>query len=206
MRTRVKICGITRTEDALAAARCGADAIGFVFCGSSPRHIGIDQARAIADALPPFVTKVGLFVDAAPEQVRETLKRAGLDLLQFHGEESAEFCGSFAWPYVKALRMRPGVDVRAAAKTHARASGLLLDSYVPQQSGGSGQTFDWAQVPQDLGKPVILAGGLTAANVTAAIAAVHPYAVDVSSGVEQEKGIKDAAKVAAFIDEVNMSS
>ena len=198
MRTRIKICGITRIEDALAAATAGADAIGLVFA-DSPRRVSIEQARAVCAALPPFITTVGLFVDAPEAQVREILGQVPLDLLQFHGRESPEDCQRFGRPYIKAIRMQVGVDLRAAAQRFQRAAGLLLDSYHPQMAGGSGESFDWALVPPDLGKPVILAGGLTPENVARAIAVVRPYAVDVSSGVEQDKGIKDAAKIAAFI-------
>lgn len=199
MRTRVKICGITRVEDALAAARAGADAIGLVFDPASPRCVGLDQAAAIGRALPPFVTVVGLFVDAAPERIREVLSRVGLDLIQFHGTETPEQCRLPSRPYVKAVRMQPDSDVHAAERVYADAAGLVLDSFAPHAAGGTGQTFDWARIPPDLKKPVILAGGLTPGNVGAAIRRVRPYAVDVSSGVEQGKGIKDADKIAAFL-------
>jgi phosphoribosylanthranilate isomerase len=199
MRTRVKICGITRVEDALAAAAAGADAIGLVFAEASPRCVSADQARTIAAALPPFITVVGLFVDAPAARIREVLGQVPLDLLQFHGRETPEDCRQFGRPYIKAVRMTPGVDLAAEARRYAQAAGLLLDAYDPQLAGGTGATFDWTRVPLDLGKPVILAGGLTPENVARAIQAVRPYAVDVSSGVEQSKGIKDAAKIAAFI-------
>ena len=203
MRTRVKICGITRVEDALAAAAAGVDAIGLVFAEASPRCVSADRARAIAAALPPFVTVVGLFVDAPAARIREVLGQLPLDLLQFHGRESPEECRQFGRPYIRAVRMVPGVDLAAEARRYAQAAGLLLDAYDPQLAGGTGATFDWARVPPDIGKPVILAGGLTPENVARAIQAVRPYAVDVSSGVEQGKGIKDAAKIAAFIRNVN---
>jgi phosphoribosylanthranilate isomerase len=199
MRTRVKICGITRIEDALAVAAAGADAIGLVFAEKSPRRVTPAQAKAIVAALPPFVTVVGLFVDAPAEHIREVLGQVPLDLLQFHGRETPENCRQFGRPYIKAIRMAPDVDLRAEARRYPDAAGLLLDSYHPQMEGGTGKTFDWARVPADLGKPVVLAGGLNPGNVARAIAAVKPYAVDVSSGVESSKGIKDAAKVAAFI-------
>ncbi len=199
MRTRVKICGITRIEDGLAAAAAGADAIGLVFDPASPRRVTPAAARGIVAALPPFVTAVGLFVDAAAEAVREALGAVPLDLLQFHGSEPPEFCRSFRRPYLKAIRMRPGVDPHADARCYADASGLLLDSFSPVAAGGTGECFDWSRVPGDLAKPVILAGGLDPANVAEAIARVRPYAVDVSSGVERSKGIKDAAKIAAFL-------
>lgn len=203
MRTRVKICGITRVEDALAAAVFGADAIGLVFSEASPRCVSAKQARTIAAALPPFVSVVGLFVDAPADHIRELLGQAPIDLLQFHGRETPEECRQFGRPYIKAVRMVPDVDIAAEARRYAQAAGLLLDAYDPQLAGGTGATFDWTRVPPDLGKPVILAGGLTPGNVARAIQAVRPYAVDVSSGVEQGKGIKDAAKIAAFIQNVN---
>lgn len=206
MRTRVKICGITRVEDALAAARAGADAIGFVFDPNSPRCVSLDRARAIARALPPFITVVGLFVDAAPERIREALSRLDLDLLQFHGTETPEQCRQYARPYVKAIRMHPDVDLRAEARRYADAAGLLLDSFVADVAGGSGRAFDWERIPRDLARPLILAGGLTPGNVGEAIRRVHPYAVDVSSGVEQSKGVKDPDKIAAFLKAVRDAS
>lgn len=199
MRVRVKICGVTRVEDALAAAAAGADAIGLVFVEKSPRFVRLEQARAIAAALPPFITTVGLFVDASADRIREVLGQVPLDLIQFHGRETPEDCQQFGYPYIKVVRMVPDVDLHAEAQHYEQAAGLLLDAYDPQIAGGTGATFDWTQVPPDLGKPVILAGGLTPENIARAIRAVRPYAVDVSSGVEQSKGIKDAAKIAAFI-------
>lgn len=199
MRTRVKICGITRVEDAVAAAAAGADAIGLVFEAKSPRCVTPAQARAIAAALPPFITVVGLFVDAPAARIREVLGQVPLDLLQFHGSETPEDCRAHGRPYIKAIRMAPQVDVAAEARPYADAAGLLLDTFSTQATGGTGETFDWARVPKRLDRPVILAGGLTPENVAQAIASVRPYAVDVSSGVESSKGIKDAAKIAAFI-------
>ena len=199
MRTRVKICGITRVEDAQAAVTAGADAIGLVFAEASPRCVTPEQARALVATLPPFIKIVGLFVDAPAARVREVLGQAPLDLLQFHGSETPEDCKQFGRPYIRAIRMAPGVDLVAEARRYAQAAGLLLDAYDPQVAGGTGATFDWARVPRDLNKPVILAGGLTPENVGRAIQTVRPYAVDVSSGVEQSKGIKDAAKIDAFI-------
>ena len=199
MPTRVKICGITRPEDALAAAAAGADAIGLVFADASPRRVDPGRARAIIAGLPPFIKVVGLFVDAPAEHVGTVLGAMPLDLIQFHGRETPEFCRSFGRPYLKAVRMSVDVDLPAEAGRYADAAGLLLDSFHPQLAGGTGEIFDWARVPRDLGRPLILAGGLTPDNVGAAVAAVQPYAVDVSSGVESAKGIKDAAKVAAFI-------
>lgn len=206
MRTRVKICGITRPEDALSAAQLGADAIGLVFYEPSPRHVLPEQARTIAKTLPPFVTRVGLFVDAPAEQVREVLQTVRLDLLQFHGDESPEYCAGFDMPYLKAIRMSKGVSLETEARQFADAVGLLVDSYSDSRAGGTGETFEWGRIPSGLDKPLVLAGGLTPANVVEAIRTVRPYAVDVSSGVEQEKGIKDAAKMAAFIAEVNKTS
>lgn len=200
--TRVKICGITRVEDALAAARSGADAIGLVFYQRSPRHVSIAQARQLAGALPPFVTIVGLFVNAEAAFVREVLATVPLDLLQFHGDETAEYCAQFSRHYLKAIRVKPGVDLLQCAADFGSAQGLLLDAHVEGIPGGTGTAFDWALIPGKLPLPVILSGGLDAENVAAAIEQVRPYAVDVSSGVEAGKGIKDAAKVAAFINEV----
>jgi phosphoribosylanthranilate isomerase len=206
MRTRVKICGITRIEDALSAAQAGADAIGLVFDPKSPRHVSSEQAQAIARALPPFVTVVGLFVNAAPDTVEAVLGRVNLDLLQFHGNETPQQCRRYHRPYVKAIAMQADVDLREKARLYADAEGLLLDTHVAHVAGGSGQTFDWNRVPADLGKAVILAGGLTPENVAEAVRKVRPFAVDVSSGVEQGKGVKDAGKINAFIEAVRESS
>jgi len=202
MRTRVKICGIVRIEDAMAAAQAGADAIGFVFDPKSPRHIHPDQALKIARALPPFITIVGLFVNAAPDTIEGVLSHVPLDLIQFHGNEKPEQCRRYHRSYIKAIHMQPDVDLHEKARLYGDATGLLLDTYAADVAGGSGQSFDWNRVPRDLGRPLILAGGLTPENVGAAIRQVHPYAVDVSSGVEQDKGIKDAGKISAFIDAV----
>jgi phosphoribosylanthranilate isomerase len=196
---RSKICGITRVEDALAAAAAGADAIGLVFYAKSPRAVSVEQARQIIAALPPFVTTVGLFVDAGRDELRQILAQVPLDLLQFHGDESAEQCEGHGRPYIKALRVRGGDDVAAQVARYPGAVGVLLDTFVEGVPGGTGLAFDWSLVPAGLAKPVILAGGLTPENVAAAIARVCPYAVDVSGGVESAKGIKDADKVRAFI-------
>ena len=196
---RVKICGITRVEDALAAAAAGADAIGMVFYAGSPRAVGVEQARAIIAALPPFVTTVGLFVDAARDELAHILASVPLDLLQFHGDESAEQCEGLGRPYIKALRVRAGDDIVARVADYPGAQGILLDAYVEGVPGGTGEAFDWSLIPQGLSKPLILAGGLRPDNVAAAVAQVRPYAVDVSGGVEASKGIKDAQKVGAFI-------
>ena len=200
--TRVKICGLTREQDVQAVARSGADAIGLVFYERSPRHVSIAQAVHLTRMLPPFVSSVGLFVDATPEFVREVLAAVPLDVLQFHGNESPEYCVQFGRPYLKAIRVKAGVDLLQCATDFSTASGLLLDAYVEGIPGGTGAKFDWALIPKSLGMPVILSGGLDVDNVAAAIELVHPYAVDVSSGVEASKGIKDAAKVARFMHEV----
>jgi phosphoribosylanthranilate isomerase len=196
---RVKICGITRVEDALAAVAAGADAIGLVFYAKSPRAVGIEQARAILAALPPFVTSVGLFVDVERAELQRILASVPLDLLQFHGDESAEQCEGFCRPYIKALRVKAGDDITAQINAYPSAQGILLDTYVEGVPGGTGEAFDWSLVPQGLSKPVILAGGLHPGNVAAAVAQVRPYAVDVSGGVEASKGIKDAQKIEAFV-------
>ena len=200
--TRTKICGITRREDALAAARSGADAIGLVFYQRSPRCVSIAQAKQLVDTLPPFVTVVGLFVNADAAFVREVLASVPLDLLQFHGDEAPEYCTQFSKPYLKAIRVKAGVDLLQCASDFHSAKGLLLDAHVDGIPGGTGTAFDWNLIPVDLPLPVVLSGGLDAGNVAVAIKQVRPYAVDVSSGVEASKGIKDAAKVAAFIKEV----
>lgn len=202
-RTRVKICGITRPEDGVAAGRCGADAIGLVFYAPSPRAVSIEQAQAITQALPPFVTVVGLFVNALPDEIQRVIGQVRLDLLQFHGDEAPADCARYAKPYIKALRVGPTTDVHAAARAYASAQGVLLDAQVDGIPGGTGQTFDWTRVPRDLHQPIILAGGLTPENVAQAIRTVQPYAVDVSGGVEASKGIKDAVKIAQFIKEVS---
>ncbi|HEY6096011.1 MAG TPA: phosphoribosylanthranilate isomerase [Gallionellaceae bacterium] len=200
--TRIKICGITRKEDALAAARCGADALGLVFYEKSPRHVSVAQAQQLAAVVPPFVSLVGLFVNASADFVRATLQAVPLDVLQFHGDEAPEFCPQFGRPYLKAIRVKPGVDLVQCAADYASAQGLLLDAFVEGTPGGTGEAFDWGLIPHNLPLPVILSGGLHAGNVAAGIRQVRPWAVDVSSGVEAGKGIKDVAKIAAFINEV----
>ncbi|MDO8208340.1 MAG: phosphoribosylanthranilate isomerase [Gallionella sp.] len=200
--TRVKMCGITRVEDALAVAGSGADAIGLVFYLKSPRHVSIEQAAKLVAVLPPFVTVVGLFVNASADAVREVLASVSLDVLQFHGDETPEYCEQFHKPYLKAIRVKLGVDLlQCAARFHA-AQGLLLDAHVEGIPGGTGAVFDWTLIPEDLPLPLILSGGLDVENVAAAIRQVRPYAVDVSSGIETGKGIKDAAKIARFMQEV----
>lgn len=203
---RSKICGITRIDDALAAVKAGADAIGFVFYAKSPRAVSVMQARAIIAALPPFVTTVGLFVNASACELNETLDAVALDLLQFHGDETPEQCEGFHRPYIKALRVKAGDDIEAACSAYKSASGILLDAYVEGVPGGTGEVFDWSLIPQGLNKPIILAGGLSADNVAQAIAQVRPYAVDVSGGVEKSKGIKDHDKIRAFMQVVRATS
>jgi len=201
MRTRVKICGITRVADAQAAARSGADAIGLVFYPPSPRFLSLQQARALRRALPPFVSAVALFVNASREEVERVLDAVWPDALQFHGEETPEFCESFRVPYLKACRVRQGVDLLEYLRPYRGASGWLADAYV-EAYGGTGTSFDWSIVPRERPLPLVLSGGLTSENVGDAIRVVRPWGVDVSSGVESAKGIKDAAKIAAFIEEV----
>jgi phosphoribosylanthranilate isomerase len=201
MRTRVKICGITRPQDAVDAAAAGADAIGLVFYPPSPRYLSVERAREIRDALPPFVQAVALFVNADAAQVAQVIGRVHPAMLQFHGEEAPEFCTQFGLPFIKAGRVAQGVDLLEYLRPFAAASGWLLDAHV-REYGGVGTSFDWSLVPPRLERPLVLSGGLTRDNVGAAIRRVRPWAVDVSSGVESAKGIKDAAKVAAFIAEV----
>lgn len=200
--TRSKICGITREQDALLAARLGADAIGLVFFSDSPRHVSIARAAEIVAALPPFVTTVGLFVDPDEDEVRDVLAAVPLDMLQFHGTESAADCERYGRPWLKAIRMRDGIDLHACERDYRGARGLLLDTFHPAVAGGSGEVFDWAKVPAGLKTPIILAGGLGPDNVQAAIRQLRPWAVDVSSGVESGKGIKDPDKLRAFMEQV----
>ncbi|HUU72828.1 MAG TPA: phosphoribosylanthranilate isomerase [Burkholderiales bacterium] len=199
MATPVKICGLTRVEDALDAARLGAQAIGVVLYPKSPRFVSSQQARLIVEALPPFVTPVALMVNPSTEEVETAIREVGPALLQFHGDETPEFCRGFSLPYIKALRVRPETDLLQYASDYAAAKGLLLDAFVEGARGGTGATFDWSLIPPGLPLPVILAGGLDSSNVTEAIRRVRPWAVDVSSGVEVGKGLKDAARMAAFI-------
>lgn len=199
---RSKICGITRVDDALTAAKAGADAIGLVFYAKSPRAVDVRQAREIVAALPPFVTTVGLFVNASRCEINEILDAVPLDMLQFHGDETPAQCEGFHRPWFKALRVGNGEDIEAEVARYANASGILLDTFVAGVPGGTGERFDWSLIPAALAKPLILAGGLTAENVQQAIAQVRPYAVDVSGGVEASKGVKDASKVMAFVGQV----
>ncbi|RUM53483.1 MAG: phosphoribosylanthranilate isomerase [Methylococcus sp.] len=201
-RVRVKICGFTRRSDAVNAAILGVDAIGLVFYSASPRCVSPDTAADIVRALPPFVTVVALFVDEQPETIRDILRQVPVDLLQFHGDESPESCGSFRVPYIKAVRMNSEVDIEEIEQRYSGARGLLLDAYHPDQKGGTGLQFDWDLIPRKTLMPVVLAGGLNPDNVQDALGRVGPFAVDVSSGVESGKGLKDMNKVAAFLREV----
>ncbi|MDA8127728.1 MAG: phosphoribosylanthranilate isomerase [Betaproteobacteria bacterium] len=205
MAVRVKICGITRLQDLRAACDAGADALGFVFYEKSPRHVTIEAAAALVRALPPFVQSVGLFVDAEPAFVDAVLDAVPLDLLQFHGDETPADCARFSRPFIKAVRVNRGTDLLKYAADFDAARGLLLDAFVAGVPGGTGERFDWGLIPVNLPKPVILSGGLTPDNVAEAVQRVRPWAVDVSSGVEAAKGIKDAHKVAQFIAKAKAS-
>ncbi len=206
MRVRVKICGITRVEDALAAVNAGVDAIGLVFYAPSPRHVEVAQAIEIARQIPAFVTVVGLFVNAAPEYINEVVTKVGLDLLQFHGDETPQECAAYKLPFIKAIRVKSDTNLVQYAKEFSAAKALLLDTYTEGVAGGTGHVFDWNLIPTSIEKPVILAGGLSDQNVALAIQQVRPYAVDVSGGVEKAKGVKDAAKIAAFMQQVYKST
>lgn len=209
MRCRVKICGITSVEDAQMVCAAGVDAIGLVFYPKSKRNLELDQAAAICRALPPFVTSVGLFLDAEADFVQEVLAAVPLDVLQFHGSETPEYCRQFSRPYMKAVGMKGLTEYGgfyAYADRYADAQGFLVDSHAPGAAGGTGETFDWTQVPQGYAKSIILAGGLQPDNVAEAIRTSRVYAVDVSSGVESEPGKKDALKVQAFMEAVSLSA
>jgi len=199
VRTRVKICGITRAQDALEAVKQGADAIGLVFYPKSPRNVSAAQAAEIVSKIPAFVTVVGLFVDAEPAFIQEVISSVKLDLLQFHGDETPSACRQYSRPYMKAIRVKNGTNLVQYAADYADARALLLDAFAEGVPGGTGLVFDWSLIPQNLPLPIVLAGGLNAENVGVAIEQVRPYAVDVSGGVEASKGIKDAAKIAAFM-------
>lgn len=199
MRTRAKICGITRLEDALAAVEHGADAIGLVFYKPSPRYVSIEQAAAISAALPPFVSVVALFVDPTQGEVNAVLSRVRIDVLQFHGEESEVACAQYSLPYLKVIRVKTDTNLIQYAQAYSTAKALLLDTYSEHAVGGTGQVFDWSLIPNNLPVPIILAGGLTPENVNEAVKQVKPYAVDVSGGVETSKGIKNSVKIAAFM-------
>ncbi|KAF3976878.1 MAG: phosphoribosylanthranilate isomerase [Methylococcales symbiont of Iophon sp. n. MRB-2018] len=202
MRTRIKICGFTRVEDAVAAAKLGVDAIGLVFYPPSPRSISIEQARNIVNALPAFVSVVALFVDEQESQIKQVLNELAIDVIQFHGNEPANRCNIYNKPYLKAIRMTKQRDVLQIAEQYNDASALLLDAYQLGIKGGSGHQFDWDLIPKQCALPIVLAGGLHVDNARLAVQSVRPYALDVSSGVETEKGIKDVAKMAAFIQQV----
>lgn len=201
-RTRVKICGLTSTEDALLAVNFGADAIGLVFYEPSPRHVSIDQACSIAESIPAFVTKTALFVNPDAEYVKTVLKMVKIDLLQFHGDESPEFCEQFGHTYIKAVRMRENIDLVALEARYSRSAGLLLDAYKQGVPGGTGEQFDWASIPSEIAPRIILAGGLNPENVQQAIQQVAPWALDVSGGVEASKGVKSAEKIQKFMQQV----
>jgi len=201
LRTHTKICGITRLEDAKASILAGCDALGFVFYKESPRYIALDAFKVIVKELPPFVTKTGLFVNADPAEIEEAIQSGFVNVLQFHGDETPDFCRQFNFPYIKAVAVSSSVDLIQYAKDFHDAEALLLDAYHEHLKGGTGQTFDWNLIPQSLSKPIVLAGGLTVDNVKEAIKKVKPYAVDVSGGVEESKGIKNSLKIQAFIKE-----
>ena len=202
MVTRVKICGITRGQDAIVAASLGAHAVGLMFYKDSPRFVSVDKARKVIEELPPFVTRVGVFVNPEEQEVNAVLRTMRLDLLQFHGDESPQFCVRFGMPYIKAIRVTKDMDLLQYASRYRDAEALLLDTHSESSYGGTGEAFDWNLIPGNMPVPIILSGGLNAENVARAIRQLQPWAVDVSSGVESAKGIKDAAKIAAFMQEV----
>ena len=207
-RTRVKICGLTRVEDALYAADLGVDAIGLVFYAPSPRALDLVRAKEIVDSLPAFINKVGLFVSPSKEEVEAVLSEVALDTLQFHGDEDADFCEQFRVPYFKAIRVKSKEEsraekIRTQLNSYAKAQAILLDTYVEGVAGGTGEKFDWNLIPENCSKPIILAGGLNADNVAEAINTTNPYAVDVSGGVEESKGIKSHVMMRDFVNNVN---
>lgn len=209
VRVRIKLCGMTRIDDALAAARLGADAVGLIFAAASPRRVDAPQAEAIARAMPPFVSRVALFLDQPADFVSQVLAEVPVDLVQFHGREDAAFCRAFGRPYLKVVPMADVDDVTAFAAGYPDAAGFLLDSHGAGAAGGSGRTFDWSRAAAavaQLDRPVLLAGGLRPENVYEAVTRVKPWAVDASSGVESSPGTKDHARMAAFIDEVRRGS
>lgn len=206
LRTRVKICGITQLDDALAAVHYGADALGFVFYDKSPRFLNIEQADIIFNNIPPFINKVALFVNAEHDYVNDALDKLSIDVLQFHGDEDEAFCSSFNKPYLKAIRMRDTTNLNDIADTYSSASGLLLDAFDSAQYGGTGQTFNWSLVPKQCNLPIILAGGLNTQNVYDAVQNTGVYAVDVSSGVEKSKGLKDHQLIKQFMHEVKRAN
>ncbi len=202
VRTRVKICGLTRADEACTAARLGADAVGLVFHDASPRGVDVATARGIRSVLPPFVTVTALFMDAPEQRVRHVLDGVAIDLLQFHGGEDAAYCESFSRPYIKVVPMADGADPHALMARHPNAAGFVLDGHGAGEQGGSGRVFDWSSVPSSPERPIVLAGGLHPGNVAMAVRQANPWAVDVSSGVESAPGIKDARRMASFISEV----
>ena len=203
MTPRIKICGITRTEDALSCAEYGVDALGLVFYPPSPRFVSIERANEIISCLPPFITVVALFMNAADDEVGQVLSECRVDRLQFHGSESGQFCEQFKYPYFKAVAMGEQTqDFERLQQEFVNASAFLLDSHRQDQAGGSGESFDWVTVPEDIHKPLILAGGLSPDNVQSAIRQVRPYAVDCSSGVELAPGTKDHIKIRQFVENV----
>ena len=204
-RTRVKICGITSVKDAIFAVNAGADAIGLVFYAPSTRFVTIEQAQQIVAAVPPFVSVVALFVNALTTEIKTVLAQVRIDIVQFHGDETRSDCEQIKLPYYKAIRIKADTNLLQYEAEFSSAKALLLDTYSDAAFGGTGQVFDWSLIPQNLTKPVILAGGLTAENVALGIKQVRPYAVDVSGGVEQSKGVKDVAKIAAFMHAVDES-
>ncbi len=204
-RTRIKICGFTTPEQAAHAAYAGADAIGLVFYPPSPRNVSIELAQKIVQALPAFTTVVALFVDASEAEIKQVISQVRIDLLQFHGNESPEACRQYPLPYMKAIRMQTETDINALSKSYHDASALLLDAYHPQTKGGTGEKFDWDLIPKNCSLPIVLAGGLDKHNAAQAIQRVQPFALDVSSGVESAKGIKDNHKVSEFLTEVYQS-
>jgi len=199
---RTKICGITSIVDAQAAVYFGADALGFVFYPPSPRYIQPDDAANIIHRLPPFVSCVGLFVNSDHKTLEKTISDTGIDLVQFHGDESEKLCKLSPKPWIKVIRVGTKTDLESEVNRYDGASSLLLDTDVPGSFGGTGKTFDWSLIPKNIGKPIILAGGLKQGNVVAAVKLVSPYAVDVSGGVESEKGVKDHNKMKEFIKQV----
>lgn len=203
MRTRTKICGFTQIDDAVVAAKLGVDAIGLVFYPPSPRNVSLEQAEAIVNALPAFVTVVALFVDESEARINEVLDQVSIDCIQFHGNESANACRLYKKRYIKAIRMKQGLDIMKISTDYHDASALLLDAYHPGILGGSGSQFDWDLIPDTNSLPIILAGGLDESNAKQAVQKVNPYALDVSSGVERTKGIKDVVKMAAFVEAIN---
>lgn len=205
-RVRVKICGITRAEDALAAANAGVDALGFVFYEGSPRHVNAQEAAGITSEIPPFINKVALFVNPTYDYVMDVLNTSSIDVLQFHGDEDEAFCRSFNKPYMKAIRMKKNTNLNELAATYHTACGLLIDAFDSAQYGGTGKTFDWGLIPSECSLPLILAGGLTTENIHEAICSTTVYAVDVSSGVEKSKGVKDHALIQQFMHEVKRAN